>query len=88
MPCGTGKSLTAYWIAQSLKAKTIVVAVPSLALVRQSLADWTAEYLAEGIKPEWMAVCSDQTVGSTRTQIALLQQSTKWEFLPTQAMRS
>ena len=66
MPCGTGKSLTAYWIAQSLKAKTIVVAVPSLALVRQSLADWTAEYLAEGIKPEWMAVCSDQTVGSTK----------------------
>ena len=66
MPCGTGKSLTAYWIAQSLKAKTIVVAVPSLALVRQSLADWTAEYLAEGMKPEWMAVCSDQTVGLTR----------------------
>jgi superfamily II DNA or RNA helicase len=66
MPCGTGKSLTAYWIAQSLKAKTIVVAVPSLALVRQSLADWTAEYLAEGIKPEWIAVCSDQTVGSTK----------------------
>ena len=66
MPCGTGKSLTAYWIAQSLKAKTIVVAVPSLALVRQSLADWTAEYLAEGVKPEWMAVCSDQTVGSTK----------------------
>lgn len=64
MPCGTGKSLTAYWIAQALEAKTIVVAVPSLALVRQSLADWTAEYLAEGITPEWLAVCSDHSVGS------------------------
>jgi predicted helicase len=40
MPCGTGKSLTAYWIAEALKAKTILVAVPSLALVRQSLTDW------------------------------------------------
>ena len=50
MPCGTGKSLTAYWIAEALKAKTILVAVPSLALVRQSLTDWTREFLAHGIK--------------------------------------
>ncbi|MDB4852205.1 DEAD/DEAH box helicase family protein, partial [Alphaproteobacteria bacterium] len=66
MPCGTGKSLTAYWIAQALGAKSIIVAVPSLALVRQSLADWTAEYLAEGQIPEWLAVCSDVSVGSAR----------------------
>ena len=43
-PCGTGKSLTAYWIAEALEAKTIVVAVPSLALVRQSLTDLLAFY--------------------------------------------
>src|SRR5262245_54658937 len=41
MPCGTGKSLAAYWISEALEAKTILVAVPSLALIRQSLADWT-----------------------------------------------
>ena len=63
MPCGTGKSLTAYWIAEALKAKTILVAVPSLALVRQSLKDWTREFLAHGIKPDWLCVCSDETVG-------------------------
>ncbi|MGB6509734.1 MAG: DEAD/DEAH box helicase family protein, partial [Xanthobacteraceae bacterium] len=63
MPCGTGKSLTAYWIAEALKAKTILVAVPSLALVRQSLTDWTREFLAHGIKPDWICVCSDETVG-------------------------
>jgi predicted helicase len=63
MPCGTGKSLTAYWIAEALKAKTILVAVPSLALVRQSLADWTREFLAHGVKPDWLCVCSDETVG-------------------------
>jgi predicted helicase len=64
MPCGTGKSLTAYWIAEALKAKTILVAVPSLALVRQSLTDWTREFLAHGIKPDWLCVCSDETVGN------------------------
>ena len=48
MPCGTGKSLIAYWSTQALRAKTVIVAVPSLALVKQSLEDWTSEYLAEG----------------------------------------
>jgi predicted helicase len=64
MPCGTGKSLTAYWIAEALKAKTILVAVPSLALIRQSLADWTREFLAHGQKPDWICVCSDESVGN------------------------
>ena len=64
MPCGTGKSLTAYWIAEALKAKTILVAVPSLALVRQSLTDWTREFLAHGVKPDWLCVCSDESVGN------------------------
>jgi predicted helicase len=64
MPCGTGKSLTAYWIADALTAKTILVAVPSLALIRQSVADWSREFLAHGIRPEWICVCSDESVGN------------------------
>jgi predicted helicase len=64
MPCGTGKSLTAYWIAEALTAKNILVAVPSLALVRQSLADWTREFLAHSVVPDWLCVCSDESVGS------------------------
>lgn len=63
MPCGTGKSLTAFWIADALKAKTIIVAVPSLALVRQSLNDWTREFLAHGITPNWYCFCSDESTG-------------------------
>jgi predicted helicase len=59
MPCGTGKSLAAYWIAEALKARTIVIAVPSLALIRQSLADWTREFLAHDQRPDWLCVCSD-----------------------------
>jgi superfamily II DNA or RNA helicase len=65
MPCGTGKSLTAFWVALALKdVNTILVAVPSLALIKQSLADWTREYLAHGLVPEWLCVCSDETVGN------------------------
>jgi predicted helicase len=45
MPCGTGKSLAAFWIAEALKAKTICVAVPSLALIRQSLATGRTNFL-------------------------------------------
>ena len=66
MPCGTGKSLMAYWMAREMDAKSIILAVPSLALIKQSLGDWTAEFLAEGIRPEWLAVCSDDSVGSMK----------------------
>jgi predicted helicase len=64
MPCGTGKSLAAYWIAEALGAKTVLVAVPSLALIRQSVTDWTREFLANNQIPDWICVCSDETVGS------------------------
>jgi superfamily II DNA or RNA helicase len=64
MPCGTGKSLTGFWIAQEFDAKLIVVAVPSLALVKQTLNVWTREYLAHDVRPEWMCVCSDTGSGS------------------------
>jgi predicted helicase len=64
MPCGTGKSLAAFWIAQALGAKIILIAVPSLALIRQGLADWTREFLARGQVPDWICVCSDESVGN------------------------
>ena len=62
MPCGTGKSLTAFWIAKQMGVKSILVAVPSLALLQQTLKVWTREFLINGIEPEWFCVCSDGTV--------------------------
>ncbi len=63
MPCGTGKSLAAFWIANALKARSIIVAVPSLSLIKQSLEDWTREFIAqkEDPKPEWLVICSDES---------------------------
>ena len=63
MPCGTGKSLTGFWVAQKFDAKLIVVAVPSLALVKQTLNVWTREYLAHKVMPDWICVCSDTGSG-------------------------
>ena len=66
MPCGTGKSLMAYWIAREIKAKSIIIAVPALALLKQTLEDWTSEYLAEGLIPEWIAICNDTSTADLR----------------------
>lgn len=61
-PCGSGKSLTGYWISQKLEAKKILITVPSLALVRQTLSAWTRESAANGVGLDWIAVCSDEDV--------------------------
>lgn len=74
-PCGSGKSLTAYWIARDLKAKRIVVAVPSLALIRQTLKVWLRESLAHGDTVEWICVCSDESAGRVeKDDVAVLRQ--------------
>ncbi|MDA2916954.1 DEAD/DEAH box helicase family protein [Nitrospinae bacterium AH_259_B05_G02_I21] len=62
MPCGTGKSLVAYWIAEKLEARTILIAVPSLALIKQTLEFWARESVAEGRDVNWICVCSDESV--------------------------
>jgi predicted helicase len=46
MPCGTGKSLASYWISRRLDARRVLVAVPSLALIRQTLKVWLRETMA------------------------------------------
>jgi len=63
MPCGSGKSLTAYWLARSLDARRIVVAVPSLALIRQTLKVWLRESVASRQAVDWICVCSDESAG-------------------------
>jgi len=63
MPCATGKSLTAFWMANALGAKSVIIAVPSLALIKQSLEDWTREFVAhkEESRPRWLVICSDES---------------------------
>ncbi|MBI5393709.1 MAG: Helicase associated domain protein [Verrucomicrobia bacterium] len=60
MACGTGKTLVALWTAERLQASRILVLLPSLALLRQTLHEW----LRETRLPElaYLCVCSDPTV--------------------------
>ena len=43
MACGTGKTLTSLWIKEKIKAEQVLVLVPSLSLLSQSLKEWIAE---------------------------------------------
>ena len=72
MPCGTGKSLTSYFIAQKLKARKIVIAVPSLSLIKQTLKAWMYESLARKQDVEWICVCSDETAGKVEQDDAVV----------------
>jgi len=75
MPCGAGKSLGAYWIAEDLKAKRILIAVPSLALIRQTLEVWARESLATKRDIRWICVCSDESVKDvSKDDVAVLTQ--------------
>jgi predicted helicase len=59
MACGTGKTLTALWIAERLKSQRTLVLVPTLSLLEQTMREWLAE--ASGAL-SFIAVCSDETV--------------------------
>ncbi len=65
-PCGSGKSLTAFWLAQALQSNLTLVAVPSLALIKQTLNVWLTETVATGTRPDWLIVCSDESAGKVK----------------------
>ena len=59
MACGTGKTLTALWAVEQLRARRVLVLLPSLSLVRQTLASW---YTHGKQAPPYKVVCSDESV--------------------------
>jgi superfamily II DNA or RNA helicase len=60
MACGTGKTLVALWAAEQLPASRILVLLPSLALLRQTLHEWLRETNLPAMA--YLCVCSDPTV--------------------------
>lgn len=67
MACGTGKTFTSLKIAeqQAGTGKRVLFLVPSLALLSQTLTEWTQE---SEIRLQSFAVCSDSDVGKKRTK--------------------
>jgi predicted helicase len=57
MACGNGKTLIGSFLAIRLDARRVLVLVPSLSLLGQTLREW-----ASAVEFDYLAVCSDVTV--------------------------
>lgn len=71
MACGTGKTLVSLRVTESMNVNSVVVFVPSLALVRQLLHEWMKETIWEDLS--FLCVCSDKTVKKGIDEIMLHQ---------------
>lgn len=60
MACGTGKTLVGLWHAEQLQAKKILVLLPSLGLLNQTLQEWLENTCLKDFR--YICVCSDQTI--------------------------
>ncbi|RJP78608.1 MAG: hypothetical protein C4522_12595 [Desulfobacteraceae bacterium] len=75
MPCGSGKTLAAYWITKKIQARKIIIAVPSLSLLSQTIDVWLRENIADKRQMNWIAICSDATVANIeRDELSLFTQ--------------
>ena len=61
MACGTGKTLVALWAAEAQEPQTVLVLVPSLALLSQTLPEWCKQS-RWGDRFRYLCVCSDASV--------------------------
>ena len=60
MPCGSGKTLVALWIAERIRAKTVVVFAPTLGLLAQSAREFLTNTRHRNVA--CLAICSDSYV--------------------------
>src|ERR1051326_5203786 len=83
MACGTGKTLVALWVAESRtglnvgaattprSSSNILVLVPSLALLRQTLHEWLKETRWKSVA--YLCVCSDPSVQAKADDLVVRQ---------------
>jgi superfamily II DNA or RNA helicase len=70
MACGTGKTLVALWAVEESKAKSILVLVPSLTLLQQTLEEWSI-HNSWGKDFSYLCVCSDPSVNLKNDDIEI-----------------
>jgi superfamily II DNA or RNA helicase len=61
MACGTGKTLVALWAVEQAQVNTVLVLLPSLTLMQQTLLEWSKNN-SWGSRFSFICVCSDPTV--------------------------
>ncbi len=79
MACGTGKTLVALWAAEAQDPKTVLVLVPSLALLSQTLPDWCKQ-TSWGERFRYLCVCSDASVDREAQQDGYTYKQEDLEF--------
>lgn len=79
MACGSGKTLLALWVAEAIKPRTVLVLVPSLALLSQTLREWGREN-PWGAGFNFICVCSDPTVSKETDEIVLHKTETPFRI--------
>ncbi len=70
MACGTGKTFTALKIAEKMKPKSMIIFLPSLALISQFMKEWMAQTDLCDLK--MLTICSDDTVTNGMESESLL----------------
>jgi predicted helicase len=79
MACGTGKTLVGLWAAE-IKPKTVLVLLPSLTLLQQTLDEWS-RHNNWGNDFTYLCVCSDPTVSAQDVNDPVRLDATDLEFL-------
>jgi len=57
--CGTGKTLTALWIAEQMDIEIVLFLAPSISLIKQTLEVWSNQ---AKLSFSYICICSDNTV--------------------------
>ena len=73
MACGTGKTLVSLWVSERMDCQNILVFLPSLTLVRQTLHEWLREIQWQHLS--YLCVCSDPTVAGKELDSIKINQS-------------
>ena len=78
MACGTGKTFVALWYIEKIKAKNIIVFVPSIALLKQLRGEWLSNSKINNLTS--FAVCSDKTEPRSFDKIKLLKKDLNFKI--------
>jgi predicted helicase len=62
MASGTGKTLVSLWAVEQENPSSVLVLLPSLSLLRQTLREWSKQTNLDG-GFSYLCVCSDKTIG-------------------------
>lgn len=87
MACGTGKTLLSLWTAEGLNVKNVLVLVPSLALIQQTLHGWLSATSWSNLA--YLCVCSDPTITDSADDLIVKKSDLDFEVTtsPTEVKR-